>query len=110
MTPEEIEALKKRAEEAEATAEAAKNEAELQRQNAENAIKVNVALQEQIVKVGEETKSDLPKVNVSGKLHIFVMPTFKHGNNDFTAKEAAKSKDEEFLKELIDAEVIILSK
>jgi hypothetical protein len=110
MTPEEIEALKKRAEEAEAAAEAAKTEAVLQKKAAEDAESVNKTLQEQLAKAGVETKSDLPKVKVSDKTYIFVYPAFKHDNKDYTAKEAAKSKDAEFLKELIDAQVIILSK
>lgn len=110
MAPEEIEALKKRADEAEATAEAAKKEADLQKKAAEDAQAVNKTLQEQLIKAGTETKSDLPKVKISGKTYVFVYPAFKHDKKDYTAKEAAKSTDAEFLKELIDAEVIILSK
>lgn len=110
MTPEEIEALKKRAEEAEASAEAAKQEAETQKKVADDAQTVNKTLQEQLLKAGVESKNDLPKIKFSGKTYIFVYPAFKHGSKDYTAKEAAKSTDAEFLNELIDAQVIILSK
>lgn len=110
MTQEEIEALVKRAEEAEAAAEAAKKDAELHKKAADDALSVNKTLQDELVKLGQEVKTNLPKVKVADKQYVFVYPNFKLGNKDYTAKEASKSKDEEFLKELIAAEVIVPSK
>lgn len=110
MTPEEIEALKKRAEDAEDTAKAATQEAQLQKKAAEDAQAVNKTLQEELLKAGQEVKTNLPKVKVAEKQYVFVYPNFKLNGKEYTAKEASKSKDEEFLKELIAAEVIVPSK
>lgn len=110
MTPEEIEALKKRAENAEAAAEAAKKEAELQKKVAEDAATVNKTLQDELIKAGAEVKSDLPKVKLGGKTYVFTMPTFKHGSSEMKASEVAKLKDEDLIKELIECEVLVLIK
>lgn len=110
MTPEEIEALKKRAEDAEAAAEAAKKEAEVQKKATEDAEAVNKTLQDELIKAGAEVKSDLPKVKFGGKNYVFTMPLFKHGSSEMKASEVAKLKDEGLIKELIECQVLALIK
>lgn len=110
MTPEEIEALKKRAEDAEAAAEAARQEAETQKKAAEDAEAVNKTLQAELIKAGSEVKSDLPKVKLGGKNYQFAYATFKHNQVDMKASEVAKLKDEDLIKELIECEVLLLVK
>jgi hypothetical protein len=108
MTPEEIEALKKRAEDAETAAEVAKKEAETQKKAAEDAEAVNKTLQEQLVKVTQEAKPELPTLKVGNKKGVFVYPKFKLGNEELTPKDVIESKDEKQIKALIDAQVIII--
>lgn len=108
MTQEEIDALKAEAQTARAQAKAALEQAESYKKAASDAETVNKTLQEQLVKAGQETKSDLPKLKIGNKTGVFAYATFKHEGKEMKAEEVIKAKDEELIKQLIESQVIII--
>lgn len=100
MTPEEIEALK-------AEAKAAKEAAETYKAAAEQAQMVNATLQDELKKSNERAKESTTKLTVKvGKKKGEIQHGCNHNGTIYTAQKISESKDEDFLLELVAAEVI----